>query len=270
MKFPVTETWTNAYTLSGLAPGSELAIKPSGAAVYIVIGGSQPTIQPQDGDDIQPFKYGFVPSGHDAVWIACAGQSTTAIITEPLKAVLQDEYLTPDIVRGNRSLTMQTITEASVKLGKQRVISARFTVPAGQSVYIGFTTTDLPFVITGRSISQNGSTEIRYSAEEGRTYTGGTVIEPRNPNRITQEPIGISAKHTVTPNATAGTIYLDPYSIFGSGPASSRIGGDVSGLEYPLKPATAHVFTVSNTGSGSADVFWWITGYEGAPNLPYS
>ena len=40
MKYPVTETWANAYTLSGLAPGSELAIKPSGAAVYIVIGDS--------------------------------------------------------------------------------------------------------------------------------------------------------------------------------------------------------------------------------------
>ena len=47
MKYPVTETWTNAYTLSGIAPGSELAIKPSGAAVYIVIGGSQPTINQQ-------------------------------------------------------------------------------------------------------------------------------------------------------------------------------------------------------------------------------
>ena len=270
MKFPVTETWTNSYTLSGITPGSELAIKPSGAAVYVVIGGSQPTIQPHDGDDIQPFKYGFVPSGNNAVWIACSGKSTTAIITDPLKAILQEEYLTPDVVRGKRSLTTQTITEASVKLGKQRVLSARFTVPAGQSVYIGLTTTTLPFVIAGRNISQSGSTEIRYSAEEGRTYTGGTVILPRNPNRITQEPIGISAKHTVTPNATAGTTYLDPYSIFGAGPAPSRIGGDVSGLEYPLKPATDHVFTVSNTGSGSADVFWWITGYEGVPNLPYS
>ena len=58
--------------------------------------------------------------------------------------------------------------------------------------------------------------------------------------------------------------------IFGSGPASSRIGGDVIGLEYPLKEATDHVFTVSNPGLGSADVFWWITGYEGVPNLPYS
>ena len=54
MKFPVTETWQNAYTLSCLAPGSELAVKPSVAAVYVVIGGSQPTIQPHEGDDIQP------------------------------------------------------------------------------------------------------------------------------------------------------------------------------------------------------------------------
>ena len=271
MKFPVTETWTNSYTLSGLAAGSELAIKPSGAAVYVVIGGSQPTIQPHEGDDIQPFKYGFVPSGHDAVWIACAGLSTTAIITEPIKAILQEEYLTPDVVRGKRSMTVQSITEASVKLGKQRVISARFTVPAGQSVYIGFTTTTLPFVITGRFISQSGSTEIRYSAQEDRGYTGGTVIEITNPNGITQEQIGITAKLGVTQDAgPGGDSYLKPYSIFGSGPASSRLGSDVSGLEYPRKAGTDHVFTMHNPGQGSAEVFWWITGYEGVPNLPYS
>ena len=36
MKFPVTEAWTNAYTLSGITPGSELAIKPATDHVFTI------------------------------------------------------------------------------------------------------------------------------------------------------------------------------------------------------------------------------------------
>lgn len=268
MKIEVTTQWQNIYTLSGFAAGTELAVKPDGQAVFVVVGGLLPTIPIMDGESIQPFEDGVIPSGNTNVWISTFATNTTADIRSPIDAVLTGPFPLGDLVKGKKAMTVQPTNEVGVKLGNSRVLSARLTVGAGNQVYIGFTTGSLPFIIKGREVTQQGSTEVRYSAEEDRSYTGGTVINIRNPNRVTQQPIGISAKHTITPSGTAGTIYLDPASIFGAGGSSaSRIGTDVDGLEYVLKPNTSHVFTINNAGNGSADIFWWMTGIEGVPDL---
>lgn len=268
MKVDITTQWQNIYTLTGFAAGSELAIKPDGQAVYIVAGGVQPTISPANGDAIQPFTDGFIPQGYSSVWISTWPNTVTATIRPIASAALTDEYIPiADLMSGNASITTKTETEAADEKGLVRVFSARLTVAAGNYGYIGFTTGQHPFTITGRLVNQNGSTEVRYSAEEDKTYSGGSVITPRNPNRKKPITIGITAKLNPTPSGTAGTIYLDPYSIFGSGPASGRIGSDVNGLEYQLKEETDHVFTIHNAGSGSADVFWWIVGFENIPDI---
>jgi len=36
MKYPVTETWHNAYTLSGLAPGSDSASQTVSAEIVVI------------------------------------------------------------------------------------------------------------------------------------------------------------------------------------------------------------------------------------------
>ena len=38
MKFPVTETWQNAYTLSGLAIGSDTASQDASAEIVVIEG----------------------------------------------------------------------------------------------------------------------------------------------------------------------------------------------------------------------------------------
>ena len=156
MKFPVTETWQNAYTLSGITPGSELAIKPSGAAVYVVIGGSQPTIHPHEGDDIQPFNDGFVPAGTSTVWIASVG-STEAEIRNPEDAVLGGAHIPTSVFTGESAITVQDIIHAAKKLGKVWEASRKITLAASASAYSIIKTGAKPCILMERVLGCTGN-----------------------------------------------------------------------------------------------------------------
>lgn len=81
----------------------------------------------------------------------------------------------------------------------------------------------------------------------------------------------MQAWHTVTPAAATGATvtYLQPFPILSAGVnEASRIGADTLGLEYVLAPNTDHVFTIDNVGTGNATVHWWLTFFEGEPDLP--
>ena len=176
-----------------------------------------------------------------------------------------------NVINGARAVTFQNYTEVNVNTGAQRVASAILTVNAGAQNYIGFRTGALPVVIKSRLINQVGSTRIDYSAQTNRGFTGGTVIPISNPNNITQQPILMQAWHTVTPEAATGAtvMYLQPFPILSAGVnAASRIGADTSGLEYVLAPNTDHVFPIDNVGTGNATAHWWLTFFEGDPDLP--
>ena len=175
------------------------------------------------------------------------------------------------VINGARAFTFRNYTEVNVMTGAQRVASAIMTVNATTQNYIGFRTGALPVVIKSRLINQAGSTRIDYSAQSNRGFTGGTVIPISNPNNITQQPILMQAWHTVTPGAaTDETVqYLQPFPILSAGVnEASRIGADTLGLEYVLAPNTDHVFTIANVGTGNATVHWWLTFFEGEPDLP--
>ena len=176
-----------------------------------------------------------------------------------------------NVINGARAFTFQNYTEVNVKTGAQRVASAILTVNAGAQNYIGFRTGALPVIIKSRLINQVGSTRIDYSAQADRGFSGGTVIPICNPNNITQQPILMQAWHTVTPAAATGATvtYLQPFPILSAGVnVASRIGSDTLGLEYILAPNTDHVFTIANPGTGDAVVHWWMTHFEGDPDLP--
>ena len=190
-------------------------------------------------------------------WITDAGQALATLAV--------------NVINGVRAFTFQNYTEVNVKTGAQRVASAILTVNAATQNYIGFRTGALPVVIKSRLINQTGSTRIDYSAQANRGFTGGTVIPICNPNNITQQPILMQAWHTVTPAAATGATvtYLQPFPILSAGVnVASRIGADTLGLEYILAPNTDHVFTIGNVGTGNATVHWWLTFFEGEPDLP--
>lgn len=159
--------------------------------------------------------------------------------------------------------------QESVREGKQQVASAILTVPAGQAVNIGFRTGNKPVTINSRTINQIGSSRVEYSAREKLSFTGNIEanrITPKNPNNRNRVLSSVNIWHSVTPGIPTSETYqyLDPYALFSAGQnTSTRVGSDTLGLDYPLNANTDHVFTINNTGTGSATVFWWITFSEG-------
>lgn len=174
-------------------------------------------------------------------------------------------------VAGQRALTVQDYTSVNVKTGYQRIISKLFAgVAVGATVNIGFRTGANKIIIKSRLIQLSGGDQIDYRATTGATWTGGTNDVPVvNPNLV--DPV--ASLCTVRSNVTVtvpGTLYLQPYYIFGGGANtgnSSSVGGDVAGLEYVLPANTDFIWTITNSGTSVAKVFWWLTFFEGEPDL---
>lgn len=169
MKVDITTQWQNIYTLTGYAAGSELTTKPDGQAVYIVIGGSQPTIIPTNGDAIQPFTDGFIPSGNASVWISTWPNTVTATVRQAKDAVLTDEHIPSGVFSGKSALTTQDIVNSAKKLGMVWEASRKITLAAlpvkGLSI---IKTGALPCILMERVLGCNGAGII------GRIYASPT------------------------------------------------------------------------------------------------
>lgn len=183
-------------------------------------------------------------------------------------------WLYEGVFTGLRALCVQSYTEANVKNGRQRVASGFFNIAQGATLHIGVRTGADPVVIKSRYILLRGGTEIQYFARSDLAFTGevpGNLISIKNPNNRFKVPILTQMWSAVTPSAPTSETYqyLDPYVIAAAGTnAASRIGSDTTGLDYVLKENTSHVFSIQNTGTGAATVFWWQTLYEGELDLP--
>ena len=183
-------------------------------------------------------------------------------------------WLWEGIFTGLHAVCFQSYTEANVKNGRQRVASAEFSITQGASQYIGFRTGAEPVIIKSRLIQLVGGTKVEYSAKASISFTENpdNVVSICNPNTRYKVPIGVTAFHTVTPGADVPDVtdkYLNEFPVYAAGNnAASRLGSDAQGLDYVLKENTSYVFTIKNSGTGTASVHWWLTFYEGFPDLP--
>lgn len=185
-------------------------------------------------------------------------------------------WLWEGIFTGLHAVCFRTLTEANVLNGRQRVASAEFSITQGASQYIGFRTGAEPVIIKSRLLQLAGSTKVEYSAKASISFTENptNVVSICNPNTRYKVPTGVTAFHTVTPGADVPGVtdkYLNEFPVYAAGSnAASRLGSDAQGLDYVLKENTSYVFTIKNSGTGTATVHWWITFYEGFPDLPVS
>lgn len=183
-------------------------------------------------------------------------------------------WLWDGIFTGLRAICFQSYTEANVKNGRQRVASGEFIIAQGATQYIGFRTGAEPVIIKSRLLQLVGGTKVEYSAKADVSFTENPLntITICNPNTRYKVPIDVTAFHTVTPGADVPGItdkYLNEFPVYASGTnAASRLGSDTLGLDYVLKENTSFVFSIKNSGTGAATVYWWITFYEGFPDLP--
>jgi hypothetical protein len=267
MKYPVTETWQNAYTLSGLAPGSELAIKPSGAAVYVVIGGSQPTIQPQDGDDIQPFNDGFVPAGASVVWIA-AVNTTEAEIRNPESAVLGSVHIPSSVFQGDSAITIQDIIHAAKKLGKVWEASRKITLGPLASGYSIIKTGAKPCILMERVLGCTGE-GVTGSIFKTPTYSSiGTEDPMYNLSGINPQPRLVKLYAGTVPTNNGTQVGADIFVLSSSSNQSKGVAPREFGSRRALAPDSEYLLVLASSDSASQTVSAEIVVIEGDIDLP--
>lgn len=267
MKFPITENWQNAYTLSSLAPGSELAIKPSGAAVYVVIGGSQPTIQPQDGDDIQPFDDGFVPAGTPEVWIA-AVNPTEAEIRNPESAVLGSVHIPSSVFQGDSAITVQDITHTAKKLGKVWEASRKITLAAGASAYSLIKTGADPCILMERVLGCTGQ-GVTGSIFKAPTYSSiGTEDPMYNLSGINPQPRLVKLYAGTVPTNNGTKAGADIFVLSSSSNQSKGVAPREFGSRRILAANSEYLLVITSTDTASQDASAEIVLIEGDIDLP--
>ncbi|UNY40353.1 hypothetical protein KLEP7_gp196 [Pseudaeromonas phage vB_PpeM_ KLEP7] len=251
------ETWVSAFTLAGLLSGSPLEIENIGTEeIRYIYNVASPTLADKvNSKVIYQGQRIVLPFGLNYVWVIGAEKDSRVNISKP----------------STEQNIFQNYQEANTKLGYSFKFSVRTTNLAANSNYdIGVQTGSFPLTIKARSMAFLGATELIYSAHEGSTYTGGTVVTPMNQGRLAVRAPLFSVQAGVTTTAL-GTQYLPNFSTLAAGSnAASRLGTEIIGDETNLKANTKHVFRINcPTGAGTATtVFLNILCYEGPLDYP--
>lgn len=171
---------------------------------------------------------------------------------------------------GTQAIVVQNYTEANVKNGLQyymRLHSA--SVAVAGVLNLRFQTGVKPVIIKAREVSFNATNTVEYVAQEGGTYTGGTVVAVENENRINPVPSTVLL-------STGGTIGGTPvvfrrkriYSAGSTIAGSAKVGTDLLGRETVLKPNTLYTVTMTNVSGATAEMQLELSWFEGTPDLP--
>ena len=172
---------------------------------------------------------------------------------------------------GLRALNVQTYIETNVKLGAQFYVQRLLPlIAAGASYKIRFTTGALPVLIKGRDLYASAQ-NLAYSIFKNPTgVSGGSALPAQNYNDINP----VASTVTITEGVTAtgnGTAWGDAVPLYNAGSAAQRVGSGLApGGDRVLKPSTSYLVVVTNNDT-SALTFapaWFLTWYEGAPDLP--
>ena len=169
---------------------------------------------------------------------------------------------------GHRALNVQSYIESNTKNGTQFYM--QFTLPAfsGAGTYnIVMTTGALPVLIKDRSMYSDGASISSQLFKAPTGVTGGTPITVQNYNDINPATttVALLGGATVT---TAGTSWGDPLHIYGAGGTGQRVGWNLlTHGDRVLQPNSSYLFRVVNA-TGAANVDYFISWYEGQPDLP--
>lgn len=172
---------------------------------------------------------------------------------------------------GLRALTTQSYTEANVKNGVQFYIQHNLPqLAATTGVYkLLFTTGAKPVLVKGREMYGIGETfSLQVYKQPTAPTPGGTLLTVQNYNDIAAAATTVTVRGGV--NTTAdGTPWGDPQRLFGQSAAGQRAGSGLApGGDRVLKPNSSYLVVFRNTGSGTADIDYFLTWYEGGTDLP--
>lgn len=173
---------------------------------------------------------------------------------------------------GYRAQVVQSYVETNTKLGTQFYLRASATLGAGASWSLGFLTGALPVLIKGRDCYAR-TESLAITLFKGSTYTGGTPIVIQNYNDIAPVTSTVTAAAGVTPTVN-GTQWGGSEHIYGESTAGQRSGSSLPpGGDRVLAPNKAYMVTLTNNSSGggaTTDLDYYLTWFEGQPDLPRS
>lgn len=171
---------------------------------------------------------------------------------------------------GNRALTTQDYTEANVKNGLQYYLQDKLPIiAAGGTHNIHFRTGAKPVIVKSRDFYTNGDS-VSYQIFKAPTgVTGGAALAVQNYNDyLTPIPTTVAVTAGVSVGSP-GTPWGDPQNIYNAGSVGQRIGSGLPpGGERVLAPNKSYLVQVINNGSGNAQADWFLSWYEGTPDLP--
>ena len=175
------------------------------------------------------------------------------------------------IASGLRAVTVQSYTEANVKNGVQFYLQHNLPqLPATTGVYkLLFTTGAKPVLVKGREMYGIGETfSLQVYKQPTAPTPGGTLLTVQNYNDIAAAATTVTVRGGVTTTAD-GTSWGDPQRLFGQSAAGQRAGSGLApGGDRVLKPNSSYLVVFRNTGSGTADIDYFLTWYEGGTDLP--
>lgn len=193
-------------------------------------------------------------------------------------AVASDQWphggMPAGLFTGLRAITTQPYTEANVKNGVQYSLRAVWPladqIAAAGVRRVWFKTGSKPVLIKLRDVQFVGE-ELTIQLFSGPTgVSGGTNLAISNYNGINPVTATAQAKKNVTVTGN-GTEFggSDPEYFFGSANAPQRNAASIpQGRERVLPANTEFLVVITNTGTGTARLQYFLDWYEGGTDLP--
>lgn len=172
---------------------------------------------------------------------------------------------------GLRAMTTQSYIEANVKYGLQFYIQHNLPqlVATTGTYKLLFTTGAKPVLIKGREMYGIGELiSIQLYKQPTAPTPGGTLLTVQNFNDVSPVATTVTIRGGVT-TTSDGTPWGDPQRLFGQNAAGQRSGSGLApGGDRILKANSTYLVFFRNTGSGTADIDYFLTWFEGQSDLP--
>lgn len=239
---------------------------PFGGTSYVTIGGASalPLTGLANGNRLAAGDFGHFVALRFTLSGVVGG---SGVIVGSAGPVVQTTW--PDgVLVGLRALNVQSYTESNTKLGTQFYFQIQIpTVTAGGAVSIGFTTGALPVLVKDRQMTAFGSL-VTLQLFKAPTFTGGTAIAVQNYNDINPVATTVTIAKGVTVS-NSGTPWGDPVRVFGSSSTAQRTSSGLApGGDRVLKPNSKYLITISNPDNADAQVDYYLSWFEGQPDMP--
>lgn len=174
---------------------------------------------------------------------------------------------------GLRAMTVQNYVEANVKNGGQFYIQHNVpTLVAATGVSkLLFTTGAKQVLIKGRDLyGAAEKVQLQIFKQPNAPAPLGSLVTVHNFNdAIVPAPVSTVVVRSGVTTVSDGTAWGDPQRLFGQSGIGQRTGSGLApGGERILKANSSYLVVFSNPGTGSVDLDYFLTWYEGGTDFP--